>query len=77
MCQHKEFHANVEVNRITRGEDGPVYAYMADLKIHCVQCGIVFRFKGMPAGLNWERPTCSFLRDEARLPIEPADLRLS
>ncbi len=67
-CEHKEFEARVEVNRL---ED--VKQFAADVHIQCRDCGMPFRFLGLPAGLRPERPAVSVDGTEARLPIAPLD----
>lgn len=71
-CEHHDFHAEVDVHRITDEEDGPVVAYSADVRIHCKKCAEVFCFLGMPGGLNPLYPTVNFYATEARLPIRPS-----
>ncbi len=68
-CKHEEFESWVEVNRLI---DRDPIVFMAEVKIECVQCKAPFRFKGLPGGLNFEKPMCSAEGHEARLPIEPS-----
>lgn len=65
-CEHEEFEATVEVNRL---ED--VGRFAADVRIKCRQCGKPFQFLGLPGGLAPDRPTRSVDGTEARLPIAP------
>jgi hypothetical protein len=66
MCQHEEFKARVAVNRmIDTGR------FMADITVECAQCGEPFRFVGVAAGLNHEKPLASIDGLELRAPIEP------
>ncbi len=67
-CEHKEFEARVEVNRL---EDVKLFA--ADIHIQCSECGMQFRFLGLPGGLHPAHPTVSVDGTEARLPIVPFD----
>ncbi len=67
-CEHKEFDALVTVNRL---ED--VKRFAADIHIQCHDCGMQFRFLGLPGGLHPERPTVSVDGTEARLPIAPLE----
>ncbi len=67
-CEHKEFEARVEVNRL---EDVKMFA--ADVHIQCSECGMPFRFLGLPGGLHPEHPTVSVDGTEARLPIAPME----
>ncbi len=68
-CEHKEFEANVEVNRI---ED--VQKFAADVHIVCRDCKTPFRFLGLPGGVSLSHPTVSIDAIEARLPIAPGSL---
>lgn len=70
-CQHKEFASTVSVNRLTKGEDGPVTNYSADIKVFCVNCGMYFCFVGVPCGFSYGGPTCSIDGTELRIPIIP------
>ncbi len=69
MCEHKNFTASVEVNRL---ED--VQKFAADVHIQCADCQKPFRFLGLPGGLHPEQPTVSVDCTEARLPIAPGSL---
>lgn len=67
-CQHFNFFSTVTINRV---ED--VGRFMADVSIKCADCNQEFAFVGLPGGLNFDRPTASFDRLTARLPIFPQD----
>ena len=68
-CQHEQFSADVSAHRIV-DPDKPIL-FRADVKVRCVQCGEPFRFLGLDAGLNFERPTVSVDGLELNAPIEP------
>jgi hypothetical protein len=63
-CKHKNFAANVVVNRI---EDNG--RFNADIKINCADCGESFRFLGLPCGLDPNGACVSADGTEARLAI--------
>jgi hypothetical protein len=65
------FSAQVGVHRLTDVENGPVKAFTAEVRIHCVDCGQAFAFIGLPWGSHPSSPTMSVGGEEARLPIEP------
>lgn len=67
-CQHEDFEARVEVNRI---ED--VGCFIAAVSVRCAECGEQFRFVGADfrPGLNFQRPTVSIDGCELNVPIEP------
>jgi hypothetical protein len=65
-CAHENFAAEVGVHRF---ED--TGKFMADVRIRCVACGEAMRFLGLPAGVNFDRPTVSIDETELHAPIEP------
>ena len=71
-CKHENFNANVSVNRIVN-DSGIVIDFLADLKIHCLDCDLPFSFKGLPKGFSGNQASSDLFALEARLPIEPAD----
>lgn len=73
-CPHRDFTANVAVNRIGEAEstDGLPRAYMADITVACADCGEPFRWCGVPAGLNFSHPTVSVDETELHAPLRPA-----
>jgi len=70
MCEHKNFHANVAVNRL---ED--TKQFVADVSIKCEDCGAEFEFLGLSPGLNLQGATISLNGLEARLAICPKGMR--
>lgn len=71
-CEHINFLANVEVNRLLKSEDSEkVRCYQADVTIKCADCGLPFRFIGLPAGLDLNGAATSLDATEARLAIAP------
>ncbi|MAZ85800.1 MAG: hypothetical protein CML31_05255 [Rhizobiales bacterium] len=72
-CKHEEFMASVSVARLTDEKAGPVTGYTASVKVHCAQCGVEFRFIGVPAGNHYAEPRVSVDGTELRAPIEPAE----
>jgi hypothetical protein len=71
-CPHEDFHTEVGINRLTSEPDGPVTAYIADIRIRCVQCDEPFRWVGVPAGMKPDRPMVSIDETELHAPIRPA-----
>ena len=65
-CKHLNFSCNVDVNRI---ED--IGRFVADVRITCDDCGIPFRFIGLPAGMDYNGACVSVDATEARLAIAP------
>ena len=65
-CTHQQFKALVKVARL---EDSG--KFMAEITVTCSDCQEPFRFVGVPAGVNFERPAVSINGLELRAPIEP------
>lgn len=70
-CEHMIFSANVNVVRMPDMEDGPIKRYAADVRINCAECGIPFRFIGLPAGVDLNGAAVAIDATEARLAIAP------
>jgi hypothetical protein len=64
---------DAEVNRLTRGEGGPVYAYTCDIKLRCTQCGIPFTFPGFANGISSHEARVSINGEVLCVPVKPAD----
>lgn len=71
-CPHLNFTAKVDVARLSQEDGGPITGYVADLQIRCQQCGLPFRFIGLPAGSHFAEPRVSPDGTELRAPMEPA-----
>lgn len=65
-CAHEDFAANVAVARLL--DTGK---FVAEVTVHCTQCGEPFRFVGVPAGLRFDAPTVSIDGTTLNAPIEP------
>lgn len=70
-CEHRNFQANVAVFRCTPGEGRTEMKFMAEVTVHCSDCGTDFRFINLPGGCSFQRAMCGLDGTEARLPIEP------
>jgi hypothetical protein len=70
-CEHHNFTADVTVNRLPAKEGGPVERYSADVRVKCLDCGLPFRFIGLPAGVDLNGAAVSIDGTEARLAIAP------
>lgn len=71
-CLHEAFECDVTVNRL---ED--VGRFSADVRIKCAQCGVPFRFIGLPHGLDLNGAAVSVDGAEAHLAIAPKGAVLS
>ena len=65
-CLHMNFRAEIDVNRL---EDSG--QFQADVKIWCANCGLPFRFIGLPSGVDLNGAATSIDATEARLAIAP------
>jgi hypothetical protein len=57
-------------NRL-KNKEGEVDRFEADVRITCIQCGVPFRFIGLPAGLDLNGAATNPDATEARLAIAP------
>lgn len=66
-CTHREnHHADI---RIACMEDSG--AFLAEIRIHCKDCGLPFQFLNLPLGLHMQGAAMSADGQEARLAIVP------
>lgn len=72
MCDHEQFKADCDINRLSETDDGPITGYSINISVKCIQCGQKFRFLGVPAGSDHQFPRASIDGTELRAPIEPA-----
>jgi hypothetical protein len=72
-CQHEDFTASVDVNRLTRGEGGEVYAYSCDIRVKCSKCGLPFTFPGFANGISSHEARVSINGEVLCVPMKPAD----
>lgn len=70
-CQHEEFGAHVEVNRLTPKEGAPVTSFCAEIKVRCAECGTDFEFIGAPGGFSYSHPTSNADFTQLTAPIRP------
>lgn len=70
-CEHLNFAAQVDVNRLTETIGGPVTRYLADVRIKCADCGLPFEFQGLKLGIDTGGCTMSLDGQEAHLAILP------
>lgn len=72
-CKHVNFIADVEVNRLTNKDGEEVLNISACIKIHCSDCGVKLKFRGLPMGLDLNGAAVSADGTEARLAVFPAN----
>ena len=66
MCDHKNFKANVAINRL---EDSG--RFMADVTVRCAECDLPFEFMGLEPGLNLNGAAVSIDGLELHIAISP------
>jgi hypothetical protein len=71
-CPHEHFAAQVDVQRLTDTDDGPVTAYIAEVTVTCEDCDEPFRWTGVPAGFSGAHPTCSIDEKTLNAPMRPS-----
>lgn len=70
QCKHLNFHATVRVARI---ED--IGRFVAEVRIHCIECKAPFQFLGVQPGFNYESPTVSLDGLDGNFPICPQGMQ--
>jgi hypothetical protein len=70
-CEHSIFKTEVTVYRLSEETGGPITGYTADIRIKCNDCGVFFRFLGVPAGSHPAEPRVSADALELHAPLEP------
>ena len=73
QCEHLEFHAAVEVNRM---EDLDPLGFHLDLSVRCVDCGRPFLFNVPRGGWIWNDATVNIDASTMSVPIYPAGGRV-
>jgi len=66
-CDHNDFTAAVEVQHLI-----DVMKWVLEIQVTCQQCGMMFRFLGLPQGVDLDGAAASVDGTEARLSIAPA-----
>lgn len=66
-CDHTHFHQHSDFQFLADKK-----ILMLNLTLHCKDCGMPFKFVGVPAGISLSRATTSFGGNELRVPVEPA-----
>jgi len=71
-----EFKADVGVARL-ENDEGLISGFMAEIRIHCVECGKPFQFLGLEPGLDMRGARVSIDGLEANIAICPEGTRPS
>lgn len=70
-CEHLNFSCECDVNRLSSEKDGPVNRYCLDVRVKCTECGLPFRFIGLPTGIDLNGAAVSIDGTEGRFAIAP------
>jgi len=73
-CKHENFRADVDIQRLMDGDNGHpeiVNCFMAEIRVHCTDCGVPFEWIGFEAGLLGDRAMVDVSAQELRAPIKP------
>ena len=75
-CEHPDFTAWVDVNRVTSPQDKmQVIGFAADVRVECTKCKRRFGFRGLTPGMPSNEPGVTVDAIEAHLPlISPEEL---
>lgn len=71
-CQHERFESQVNIFRLTDGDDGPVLTHAAEIEIRCAACEVPMLFMGLPAGSSPFTATVSPDLRQLRAPLRAA-----
>lgn len=70
-CEHMNFACECNVGRLSETEGGPITRYSLDVRVVCADCGLPFRFIGLPTGLDLNGAAVSIDGLEGRFAIAP------
>ena len=70
-CKHENFACECDVARLSEKEDRPITRYSMDVRVRCADCGLPFRFIGLPTGLDLNGASVSVDGTEGRFAIAP------
>lgn len=73
MCDHPNFSAQVDVNRLSQKDGGPITSYVSEIRVECAECGQPFKFICPDVGMMTDRPCISPNGQELRVYVEPSD----
>jgi hypothetical protein len=73
-CQHMNFRVNANIGRLMGSDKGnpeKVNCFLAEIRVHCVECGLPFEWVGFECGLSSESEHVDTSAQELRAPIKP------
>ena len=72
VCKHEDFHAYVNICRLSHNEGENPHTFDAEISVICAQCGERMRFRGVPHEIGFRRPNGSLFATDLRAPMEPS-----
>lgn len=69
------FAASVGVARLEDTPGGSITGFMAEIRVHCAECGQKFQFLGLEPGMDTQGARCSLDGLEANIAITPEGAR--
>lgn len=69
------FAAEVDVNRLTQFDGGPVTGYASVIRIRCAECGTRFQFLGLEPGYDSQGARVSIDGLEANIGLTPEGMK--
>jgi hypothetical protein len=76
-CAHFNFHADVTVNRLVyEAKQNQVNAFVAEIKVHCMDCGLPFEWIGFETGFRGDVARVDVSAQQLRAPLKPKGCRL-
>ena len=69
-CEHMNFVGQVNVYRLSGVEGGPITGFTTGIEVKCADCGLPFRFKGIPFGSHPAEPRLRVDGEELRAPMQ-------
>lgn len=76
-CKHENFQCKADVQRlIDENKPDQVNAFIVELKIHCIDCGLPFEWIGFTAGYRGDAPRVDIAAQELRAPIKPKGCKI-
>jgi hypothetical protein len=75
ICTHDRFTTVAEMARLVDPDTEEVVMLRVKLKVTCSDCGLPFRFVGLPTAESTKFPTVNPDATELRAPVEPAYAR--
>lgn len=71
-CQHENFRVDASIARLVdEKNEQTVNAFVAELRVHCLDCGLPFEWVGFRSGYKGNEAMVDPSAQELRAPIKP------